>query len=141
MEIKHYPLHANTDAVCEHYGDPNDIFVHYVCTTHPRANTDSVVADIFYQTPPHPEYMNHYFGIYSFDGNTYICDADEVEDFVFAMVENDEGKLEYSSHRHDYKMFDNGNMIDGGRDYVRCSGDVVYYQLANGVFNEVRIDD
>ena len=57
------------------------------------------------------------------------------------MVENDEGMLEYSSHRHDYKQFDNGNMIDGGRDYVRWSGDVVYYQLANGVFNEVRIDD
>ena len=46
MEIKHYPLHANTDVICEHYGNANTS-VHYVCTTHPRANTDSFVADIF----------------------------------------------------------------------------------------------
>jgi hypothetical protein len=49
------------------------------------------------------------------------------------MVENDEGNLEYSFYRHDYKSFKNGNMIDGGRDYIRSSGKVKVFVVRDGV--------
>jgi hypothetical protein len=49
------------------------------------------------------------------------------------MVENDEGALEYSRSRHDYKEFKNGNMIDGGRDYIRSSGKVKVFVVRDGV--------
>ena len=48
------------------------------------------------------------------------------------LVENDEGNLEYSQYRHDYKSFKNGNMIDGGRDYIRSSGKVFVYVVRDG---------
>jgi hypothetical protein len=59
---------------------------------------------------------------------------------MIGMVENDDGDLVYSSNRHDHKSFDNGNMIDGGRDYLHSAGEVQYYKIANGEFYEVRID-
>ena len=48
------------------------------------------------------------------------------------MIENDEGQLEYSQSRHDYKSFNNGNMIDGGRDYIRSSGKIKVFVVRNG---------
>lgn len=139
--IIHEPT-SNTAGVIEHYSDPNGPTVTYVLTTdlyQPSANVQ-FTADVFYQNPAHPEFGNHYFGIYQRGTNTYICNADQVEDYMIGMVENDDGDLVYSSNTHDFKMFDNGNMIDGGRDYLRCAGEVQYYKIANGEFYEVRID-
>lgn len=46
---------------------------------------------------------------------------------------DDEGNLQYSADRHDYKMFENGNMIDGGRAYIKSSRcEVKYYVVRNG---------
>lgn len=142
MTIKHNPL-FDTDRIAQIYSEKDGVPVKYVCTTTPTSNATMVPADIFYRETPHPEFGNFYFGIYRhpIDGNTYICNADEVENYQFACVLNDDGEYEYSAYQHDYKSFSNGNMIDGGRAYVRCRGDLTYYQLANGEFYEVRIDD
>ena len=51
-----------------------------------------------------------------------ITNADKVEDFEFGLIEDDDGNLQYSAHRHDYKKFENGNMIDGGRSYIKSNG-------------------
>jgi hypothetical protein len=48
------------------------------------------------------------------------------------MVQDDEGNLQYSKSRHDYKIFNNGNMIDGGRDYIRSSLNSKIYVVRNG---------
>lgn len=141
MTIKHNPL-FDTNTIESIYTERDGVPVRYVCTTTPTSNADTIPADIFYRETPHPEFGNFYFGIYKnpIDSNVYICNADEVENYQFACVLNDEGEYEYSAHRHDYKSFSNGNMIDGGRAYVRYSGDLTYYQLANGEFHEIRID-
>ena len=57
------------------------------------------------------------------------------------MVENDDGDLEYSQFRHDYKSFKNGNMIDGGRAYIRSGGKFTIYNVLNGelVENDSRL--
>lgn len=128
MNIKHYPI-TNTSNVENIYSEKDGVSVKHVCTTE---FGNSVIADIFYRSTPHPEFGNKYFAIYFREDTPYIANADSVENLSFGMVENDEGALEYSQSRHDYKSFKNGNMIDGGRDYIRSSGNAKVFVLRNG---------
>jgi hypothetical protein len=134
MNIKHYPL-FNTEEVCNHYSEKDGVEVKYVCTTDLVAS--DVPVDVYYRSTRHPEFGNHYFGLY-YDyvrDATMITNADMVEDFVFGVVKNDEGELEYSQSHHDYKRFENGNMIDGGRVYIRTSkGADASYKVKEGEF-------
>jgi glutamine cyclotransferase len=128
MNIKHYPI-TNTSKVEELYSEKDGVPVKHVCSTE---FNDNIIADIFYRETPHPKFGNRYFAILFRDDVPYIANADEVENLSFGMVKNDDGDLEYSRSRHDYKSFKNGNMIDGGRDYIRSSGDVKVYVVRNG---------
>ena len=129
--IKHFPL-TDTDKVCYIYSAKDGEPINYVCTTDFKKSDAPV--DIFYRETPHPEFGNRYFGIapnYE-DGSYVIFNADDIEDFSFGLVEDDDGNLQYSQYHHDYKSFNNGNMIDGGRAYTRCSGKINYYTVKNG---------
>lgn len=128
MNIKHYPI-TNTKKVEELYSEKDGVPVKHVCTTE---FGDSIV-DIFYRDTPHPKFGNRYFAILFRDNVPYIANADEVEKLTFGLVQNDDGDMEYSRSRHDYKQFKNGNMIDGGRDYIRSSGEVLIYVVRDGV--------
>ena len=127
MIIKHYPI-TNIEKVEKLYSEKDGVPVKHVCSTEFR----DVVADIFYRETPHPEFGNKYFAILFRDDQPYIANADQIENFTFGMVENDDGKLEYSRSSQDYKSFKNGNMIDGGRDYIRSSGDVKVFVVRDG---------
>lgn len=126
--IKHYPI-TNTSKVEQLYSEKDGVPVKHVCTTE---FADNIVADIFYRETPHPDFGNKYFAILFRDDVAYIANADQVENLTFGMVTNDDGDLEYSRSRHDYKSFNNGNMIDGGRDYIRSSGQVKIYVVRDG---------
>ena len=133
MNIKHHPQ-FNTEEVCKLYSEKDGVDVQYVCTTDLKASDCPV--DVFYRETPHPEFGNRYFGLY-YDGYrdaTMITNADIVETLVFGMVENDEGELEYSESHHDYKQFENGKMIDGGRQYIRSSPGAVVLKVKDGEF-------
>ena len=131
VKVKHYPQ-FNTEEVCKTYSEKDGVDVRYVCTTDLKAS--DVPVDVFYRATPHPEFGNRYFGLYydNYRDATMICGADLVEDFEFGMVENDSGEMEYSTSHHDYKQFDNGKMIDGGRQYIRSSGLVQVYKVQDG---------
>lgn len=133
MNIKHYPI-TNTAKVEQLYSEKDGVPVKYVCTT----EFNNVVADIFYRETPHPKFGNKYFALFfrvspnqQYD-KLMITNADSVENFAFGMVQNDDNELEYSMTRHDYKSFNNGNMIDGGRDYIRSSGNAKVFVVRNG---------
>lgn len=126
--IKHYPI-TNTKKVEELYSEKDGVKVSHVCTTE---FGNGNICDIFYRATPHPEFGNRYFAIFFKEDESYIGNADQIENLTFGTVENDEGDVEYSRSRHDYKSFKNGNMIDGGRDYIRSSGSVVVYQIKDG---------
>ena len=127
MNIVHYPI-TNIKKVEELYSEKDGVPVKHVCTTE---FGDSIV-DVFYRDTPHPKFGNRYFAVLFRDNVPYIANADEVEKLTFGMVQNDDGDMEYSRSRHDYKEFKNGNMIDGGRDYIRSSGKVFVYVVRNG---------
>ena len=130
--IKHFPI-TNTDKVCYIYSAKDGEPINYVCTTDFKTSDRPV--DIFYRNTPHPTFGNRYFGIgiNHEDGSYVIFNADRVEDFTFGLIEDDDGNLQYSQSNYDYKSFDNGNMIDGGREYIRSSySDVHIYVVRDG---------
>ena len=135
MKIKHHPL-FNTEEVCKVYSEKDGVEVKYVCTTDLVAS--DVPVDVYYRSTPHPEFGNRYFGLYydSYRDAIMITNADMVEGFEFGMVENDDGELEYSQSHHDYKRFENGNMIDGGRQYIRSSLGSDVYVVLDGELNK-----
>lgn len=141
MNIKHYPI-TNIDKVEKLYSEKDGVPVKYACTTElPNGS----IGDIFYRDTPHPEFGNKYFSFYLKDYGDYevarIANADQVEDLTFGMVENDDGDLEYSQYRHDYKSFKNGNMIDGGRDYIRSNCEVKEFVVRDGEFVDAVLVD
>lgn len=128
MNIKHYPI-TDISQVEKLYSEKDGVPVKHVCTT----EFHGAIADVFYRATPHPKFGNKYFALLFRDDKLYIANADQVEDLTFGMVENDEGNLEYSQYRHDYKTFKNGNMIDGGRDYIRSSGKTRVFVVRDGI--------
>ena len=127
MIIKHYPI-TKIDQAEKLYSEKDGVVVKHVCTT----EFGDAIADIFYRDTPHPKFGNRYFCLFFRNDDLYVANADSIENLTFGMVENDEGELEYSRSRHDYKSFKNGNMIDGGRSYIRSSGKVKIYVVRNG---------
>ena len=130
MMIKHYPI-LDTEKVIKHFEEKDNVTITYICTTDLRVSDRPV--DIFFRESPHPEFGNRYFGLYAYNGNLMICNADNVEELEFGVVENDTGELEYSQSHHDYKSFDNGNIIDGGRVYIRSNNCKKVYVVQDGV--------
>lgn len=132
MTIKHYPVFP-TEKIVDHYSNKDGVPVQYVCTT--DIFRSDMPVDIFYRETPHPKFGNRYFGLfYNLAGRVMITNADSVEDLEFGLVENDAGDLEYSQSHHDYKVFKNGNMIDGGRQYIRSSLGCDVYRVKDGEF-------
>jgi hypothetical protein len=131
MNIQHEPL-FDTAKVEAHYTEKDGVEVRYVCTTDLTASDCPV--DVYYRATPHPEFGNHYFGLYydTIRDHLMICNADKVEELEFGMIEVD-GKYYYSQSHHDYKVVE-GKMIDGGRAYIRSSGGAVSMRVKAGKF-------
>lgn len=129
--IKHYPI-TNIETIIKHYSEKDGVPIKYVCTT--DFNRSDAPVDVFYRSIPHPTFGNKYFGIApSYESDDYVIfNADKVEGFTFGMVEDEEGNLEYSQYHHDCKFFKNGNMIDGGRQYIRSSPNFKIYVVRDG---------
>jgi len=140
MNIHHEPQ-FDVEKVTAHYTEKDGVEVKYVCTTDLRAS--DVPVDVYYRAIPHPEFGNRYFGLYHdhVRGHMMITNADIVEELEFGMVKNDADKWQYSISHHDYRAFDNGNMIDGGRAYVRSSNGAVVMRIIDGKFIAKDIGD
>jgi len=140
MNIQHEP-NFDVGLVTEHYSTKDGVPVKYVCTTDLHAS--DVPVDVYYRSTPHPEFGNHYFGLYHdyVRDHLMITNADVVESFEFGMIEQD-GKYYYSQSHHDYKTLDNGKMIDGGRQYIKTSqGCDAVMRIINGKFIAKDVED
>jgi hypothetical protein len=139
MKIEHNP-NFDVALITEHYSKKDGVPVTYVCTTDLRAS--DVPVDVYYRATPHPQFGNHYFGLYhdNVRGGLMITNADIIESLEFGMIEVD-GKYYYSASHHDYKVIGN-KMIDGGRQYIRTSqGCDVVMRIINGKFIAKDVDD
>jgi len=144
MKIIHTPL-FETQNIIDHYTEKDGVPISYVCTS--ALGAQEFAVDVFYRPTPHPEFGNHYFGLYrnmfAAGAEIMITNADIIEDLEFGMVEDEEGNLHYSAHRHDYKLLDNGQMIDGGRAYIRSNTSCRVFKVIDGemVEQEVEVQD
>lgn len=140
MKIKHEPQ-FDVEKVESLYTEKDGVEVKYVCTTDLRAS--DVPVDVYYRATPHPEFGNRYFGLYHdhVRGHMMITNADIVEELEFGMVENDDREWQYSVSHHDYRNFKNGNMIDGGRQYIKSRGGAVVMRVINGKFIAKDVED
>ena len=120
MNIKH-PYIFNYEEIEKVYSEKDGVPVKYVCTTDLKASDTPV--DVFYRETPHPEFGNRYFGIYydTYHDDTFIINADIVEELEFGMIQDSKEQWYYSSSHHDCIMVE-GKMIDGGRVYSRGNG-------------------
>ena len=130
MNIKHHPK-LNIEKAIEHYEKKDNVAITYICTTDLSASDFPV--DIFYRESPHPDFGNRYFGLYHYNGDVIICNADCIESLEFGMIQDDEGTYHYSESHHDYKVID-GKMIDGGRMYIRCNSGYELFRVKDGQF-------
>lgn len=145
FNIKHAPI-LDIEKAAAHYSAKDGVDVKYICTT--SLNDGTLAADVFYRESPHPDFGNRYFGLYlnphANDTRIMITNADGVEGLEFAMIEDIDGGLVYSQHRHDFKVV-GGNIqdpsssfIDGGRAYVRCGGNPIprvhMFKVVDGEF-------
>ena len=137
MNIQHEPL-FDTAKVEAHYTEKDGVEVKYVCTS--ALGAQEFATDIFYRATPHPQFGNRYFAIYrnmyAAGAQIMITNADCIEDLKFGMIADSVGALHYSAHRHDYKVVDNGNMIDGGRAYIRSNTATIVMRIKDGIFYE-----
>lgn len=135
MNIHHRPI-FETQRVCEHYSEKENVAIKYVCTS--AIGSEERAMDIFYRETPHPDFGNHYFGLFYSTDYVMITNADAVELIDFEMVEVF-GQLHYSQHRHDFYTIADVS-IDGGRAYFRVVGNANYPQktlkVVNGEFYE-----
>lgn len=117
--------------IIKHYEEKDGVPITYVCTSDLTAS--DVPMDIFYRSTPHPQFGNKYFGLFisPMSGHLMITNADKIEDFDFGMIKDKDGKFWYSQCHHDC-LFIDGSMIDGGRAYVRASGNVHYFKVKDG---------
>ena len=86
--------------------------------------TESPVAIFWQETPPVKGY-SHYFGLFFQDGKIMITDgASAFHDKISGIVA-DNGEVIFSRYRHDFHYStDNSVAVDGGRDYMRCLGNI-----------------
>jgi hypothetical protein len=131
--IKHAPI-FDTERVEKLYSKKDGVDITYVCST--DLDASDVPMDIFYRDTPHPEFGNKYFGLFrnpdpASDGHLMITNADKVEDFEFGMIQDKDGNYWYSQSHHDC-LFVDGKMIDGGRRYIRHSGEAELWKVKNG---------
>lgn len=140
-DINHHPIFP-IEKVIEHYSKKDGVPVSYVCTSSLNEGA-TWAADIFYRATPHPEFGNRYFALYhnpdpASDGRIVIAGADKIEELEFAMMKGEDG-WEYSQHRHDFRNVPGSGAIDGGRAYVKVTGDPIildFMKVRNGEFVE-----
>ena len=96
--------------------------------------------DVFYQ--PNPDVSkghSHYFGMFrTFEGQVMITNAESAFSEPITGLLTDDGEVIVSRYRHDY-ITKGPYMIDGGRDYLRTSGNtadgkLVKVTVENGEF-------
>lgn len=97
-------------------------YMGYWCTKRPsNGSWNERPVDVFYQANPDVEQGHkNYFGMFVQNGTIWITDATSAFSDPITGVLCDDGEVLVSRYRHDYVT--KGNyMVDGGRDYLRCS--------------------
>lgn len=95
---------------------------------------------IFYQ--PNPDVSKghkHYFGLFVRGDVIYITDGTSAFSEPIVGLVTRSGEVIFSRYRHDFVQRE-GIFIDGGRDYVRCGGDIAGVKRVHVVPNGAKLE-
>jgi hypothetical protein len=96
-------------------------YVGYWCTKNPRGGWNESPVDVFYvENPDRSKGHTNYFGMFRRDKEVLITDASSAFSEKMTGILCEDGEVIVSRYRHDY-VTKGDNMIDGGRDYLKCS--------------------
>jgi hypothetical protein len=108
------------------------------CTRHSAGWWNDSPVDVFYQANPDREKgHSNYFGLFVQGENVYITNAESAFAAGLTGVLCEDGEVIVSRYRHDC-VTKGDNMIDGGREYLRYSGDKLVEITVNGSEFEFR---
>jgi hypothetical protein len=80
---------------------------------------------IFWQVKPPVEGYSHYFGLFTRDDKIMITDGSTAFSEPMSGIVANSGEVIYSRYRHDFHYSADGSVaVDGGRDYMRCLGNI-----------------
>lgn len=104
-------------AIEEHY---NGKYIFDSCLQTPSGEWVNAPAAIFYTEQAHPDGSNYFALYFNYESELRIANGiTATKPFEALMLED--GSILHSRYRHDYIQLDEGSMVDGGRDYMRCS--------------------
>ena len=116
-------FHYDSKSIATIEKEYNAKYMGYWCTnnTKNRQWNDTPV-DVFYvANPDRSKGHTNYFGMYVRYNSSYIIDASSAFSVPITGILTNDGEVIVSRYRHDYIVKD-GYIIDGGRDYLKCSG-------------------
>lgn len=98
----------------------------YVCDTQLEQSNGftNIPISIFYGNEVHPVSNSKYFGLYYNENNKLvITNGSSADNQKINAVVSDNGEVIFSRFRHDFRTSEDSSIsIDGGRDYVKISG-------------------
>ena len=118
-------------------------YMGYWCTKKPSHDWNESPVDVFYvENPDRTKGHTNYFGMFKREGVVYITDASSAFNASIRGVLCEDGEVLVSRYRHDYVVKDS-HMVDGGRDYMRCSSNSPQAAVfvVNGKYVCVETDD
>jgi hypothetical protein len=111
-------------------------YVGYWCTKKPRGGWNESPVDVFYvENPDRSQGHTNYFGMFIDHDNVFITDASSAFSEKITGILCEDGEVIVSRYRHDY-VTNGDNVIDGGRDYLKCSvsGKMIEVRMVGGEF-------
>jgi hypothetical protein len=123
IKIPQNGYHYGPDAIAKIEEMYNAKYMGYWCTKNLRDGWNESPVDVFYVVEPdRSKGHTNYFGMFMRGDTSYITDASSAFTAPITGILTKDGEVIVSRFRHDCIMKD-GYMIDGGRDYLRCSAD------------------
>lgn len=114
-------FHYNENGIATIEKEYNAKYMGFWCTRRPSGGWNEQPVDVFYvANPDRSKRHTNYFGMFVRDDTSFIIDASSAFDAPITGILTDDGEVIVSRYRHDYVEKD-GYMIDGGRDYLKCS--------------------
>jgi len=113
----------------------NGKYLGYWCTKRLSGGWNDIPVDVFYvKNPDRSKGHSNFFGMFRDDKSVMITNAESCfEKPVIGLLCHD-GEVLVSRYRHDYRT-KGSIMVDGGRDYLRCSaGKRIQVTVENGEF-------
>ena len=105
----------------------NAVYVGDFCLKNKNGGWANEPAAVFWQPTPPVEGYSHYFGLLMHGSTLLITSGQSAFDDPIVGLVADNGEVVYSRYRHDFRTSSDGSVsIDGGRDYVKTTGNTTH---------------